>query len=60
MLSVGYFFGFTALHITREIWKFSMVVLIMFIIFIIFDKFVGWLYELFEEFYHGNKNDNEQ
>lgn len=55
MLSVGYFFGYTALHITREIWKFSMVVLIMFIIFVLFDKFVGWLYELFEEFYHGNK-----
>ena len=55
MLSVGYFFGYTALHITREIWKFSMVILIMFIIFVIFDKFISWVFELFEEYYHGNK-----
>jgi len=51
MLSIGYFFGYTALHISREIWKFSMVVIALFIIFILFDKLVSWLYELFEEFY---------
>ena len=51
MLSLGYFFGYTALHISREIWKFSMVVIALFIIFILFDKLVSWLYELFEEFY---------
>ncbi|KKR43916.1 MAG: DedA family protein [Candidatus Nomurabacteria bacterium GW2011_GWF2_40_12] len=55
MLSVGYFFGYTALHITREIWKFSMVILIMFIIFVIFDKFISWVFELFEEYYHGSR-----
>ena len=51
MLSLGYFFGYTAFHISREIWKFSMVVLVLFIIFILFDKLIGWLYEVFEEFY---------
>ena len=51
LLSLGYFFSYTALHISRDIWKFSMVVLILFIIFILFDKLVSWLYELFEEFY---------
>jgi membrane-associated protein len=54
LLSLGYFFSYTALHISREIWKFSLVVLILFIIFVLFDKLVSWLYELFEEFY-GNK-----
>jgi membrane protein DedA with SNARE-associated domain len=51
LLSLGYFFSYTALHVSREIWKFLVVVLILFIIFILFDKLVGWLYELFEEFY---------
>jgi membrane protein DedA with SNARE-associated domain len=51
LLSLGYFFSYTALHVSREIWKFLMVVLVLFIIFILFDKLVSWLYELFEEFY---------
>jgi membrane-associated protein len=55
LLSLGYFFSYTALHISRDIWKFSMVVLILFIIFILFDKLVSWLYELFEEFYNENQ-----
>jgi len=55
LLLLGYFFSYTALHVSREIWKFLMVVLILFIIFILFDKFVSWLYELFEEFYNENK-----
>ena len=55
LLSLGYVFGFTALHISREIWKFSMVILILFIVFILFDKLVSWLFELSEEFYN-NEN----
>lgn len=55
LLLIGYFFGYTALHISREIWKFSVVVLILFILFILFDKLVSWLYELFEEFYDDDK-----
>lgn len=51
LLSVGYFFSYTALHISREIWKFSLIVLILFIIFILFDKLVSSIYEMFEEFY---------
>lgn len=51
LLSLGYLFSYTALHISREIWKFSLVVLILFIIFFLFDKLISWLYELFEEFY---------
>jgi len=51
LLSVGYFFGYTALHVSKEIWRFSLIVLILIIGFIILDKFIGWLYEIFEEFY---------
>lgn len=51
MLFLGYFFSYTALHVSREIWRFLEVVLILFIAFVIFDKLVSWLYELFEEFY---------
>jgi len=55
LLSLGYFFSYTALLVSHEIWKFSMVVLILFIMFVLFDKLVGWIYELFEEFYNENK-----
>ncbi|KKT00803.1 MAG: hypothetical protein UW07_C0004G0018 [Candidatus Nomurabacteria bacterium GW2011_GWF2_43_8] len=51
LLSLGYFFGYTALRVSREIGKFSVVVIVLFMIFIFFDKLVSWLYGLFEEFY---------
>lgn len=51
LLTLGYFFGYAALHVSKEIWKFSLVVLILIISFILLDKFIGWLYEIFEEFY---------
>ena len=54
LLSVGYFFSYTALNVSREIWKFLAVVLILFIIFIAFDRLVSWIYELFEEYYYEN------
>ncbi|KKS04391.1 MAG: hypothetical protein UU82_C0024G0007 [Candidatus Nomurabacteria bacterium GW2011_GWC2_41_8] len=54
LLSLGYVFSYTALQVSREIWRFSMVVLVLFIMFILFDKLVSWLYELFEEFYNDN------
>jgi membrane-associated protein len=55
LLSLGYFFGYTALHISHEIWKFSTVVIILFILFVLFDKLVTWFYEIFEEFYDDDK-----
>jgi membrane protein DedA with SNARE-associated domain len=51
LLSLGYFFGYTALSVSREIWKFSVAVIVLFIIFFFFDKLVSWIYEVFEEFY---------
>ena len=56
LLSIGYIFSQTALYITNEIWRFSMIVLVLIAIFIIFDKLIGWLYEIFEEFYHDHSS----
>lgn|SRR3989338_511131 len=50
LLSLGYVFSYAALQMSREIWRFSMIVLALLISFIIFDKLAGFLYELFEEF----------
>ncbi len=52
LLSLGYIFSYTALQVSGEIWRFSMVVLVLVIMFILFDKLVSWIYELFEEYYN--------
>jgi len=57
LLSLGYFFGYTALRVSKEIWRFSLIVLLLIIGFILLDKFIGWLYEIFEAF-HTNRNGN--
>ncbi len=51
LLCLGYFFGYTALSISKEIWKFSLIIVLLMFIFVLIDKFIGWLYEIFEEFY---------
>ena len=56
MLMIGYIFSYAALYVSREIWKFLLVVLILFIIFILFDKLVSRIYELIEEFYDDEKD----
>ncbi len=48
---LGFFFSYTAIHVSREIWKFTFVILVLIIAFFLFDKLVGWIYEIFEEFY---------
>lgn len=55
LLSLGYFFSYTALHVSREIWRFSSVVLLLTIAFVIFDKLVAKVYEIFEQFYANRK-----
>lgn len=55
LLALGYFFGYTALSVSRDIWKFSVAVLALFIVFVLFDKLVGWVYGIFEEFYYEKK-----
>ena len=51
MLLLGYVFSYAAIHVSHEVWKFSLVVLVLFLIYILFDRVVSWLYELSEEFY---------
>jgi membrane protein DedA with SNARE-associated domain len=51
LLSLGFFFSYTALYISHEISRFLMVIFALFIIFILFDKLVSWFYKIFEEFY---------
>ncbi|MFH1608556.1 MAG: hypothetical protein ABH951_00865, partial [Patescibacteria group bacterium] len=51
LLSLGYFFSYTALSISQEIWRFLLIIAGLVIIFIIIDKFLGWLYLLFQYLY---------
>ena len=55
LLSIGYFFGEAALSVTRELWKFSLVILLLIIGYILFDKIVAWFYAVFQQFANGNK-----
>ena len=48
MLSVGYFFSYTALSISRDVRKFLGVILIFFIAFFILEKIIAFVIELFE------------
>ncbi len=55
LLFLGYFFSSTALSMSKEIWKFSLIILIFVLGFILFDKLVSWAYEIFQEFYGQKK-----
>jgi membrane protein DedA with SNARE-associated domain len=54
MLLLGYIFSYTALQVSKEIWQFLVVILLLYAVFIIFDKLISWLYELTEEPYEEN------
>lgn len=55
LMLLGYFFSYTAISVSNEIWRFSLIVLVLIILFILFDKLVSWIYEIFEEFYDENR-----
>src|SRR3990167_1317435 len=55
LLSIGYFFGEAALSVTRELWKFSLVILLLIIGYVLFDKIVAWFYAVFQQFANGNR-----
>jgi membrane protein DedA with SNARE-associated domain len=48
MLSLGYFFSYTALSISRDIRNFLGIILIFFIMFFILEKIIAFIIELFE------------
>lgn len=61
LLSLGYFFSQTAISVSKEIGKFSMVIFGLIVIFLLFDKIVAWLYTLYEYLKNGiNGNGHKQ
>ena len=53
LLSLGFFFSQTAISISKEIGKFSLVIFGLVIVFLLFDKIVSSLYTFFEYFKNG-------
>jgi len=53
LLSLGFFFSQTAISVSKEIGKFSLVVLALVIIFLLFDKIASSLYTFYEYFKNG-------
>lgn len=48
MLSIGYFFSYTALSISRDVRNFLAIILIFFILFFILEKLISFIIEMFE------------
>ncbi|MCX6754214.1 MAG: VTT domain-containing protein [Candidatus Nomurabacteria bacterium] len=48
MLSIGFFFSYTALSISRDVRKFVGIILLFFVVFFILEKIVAFIIELFE------------
>lgn len=53
LLSLGFFFSQTAISISKEIGRFSLVILGLVIIFLLFDKIISSLYTFYEYFKNG-------
>jgi len=47
-LALGYFFSYTALGISKDIRKFSLIILVFVVGFILLENFITFLYELFK------------
>jgi len=58
LLYIGYFFSETALSYTKEIGRFSFIVLILVIVFLLFDKLLATFYRVFEYIKNGGINNN--
>jgi len=55
LILIGYIFSITAIAISREIWRFSFIILVLIILFIALDKLISWIYQIFEEFHENTK-----
>lgn len=51
LMLLGYFFSYTAIRVSHEIWRFSLIVVALIIAFFVIDKLVAAAYEVFEEYY---------
>ncbi len=54
VVSLGYFFSFAALSITKEIKRFTILIILFVAAFIVIEKLLTFAYELVEEFYHNH------
>ena len=54
MLSIGYFFSYTALSISRDVRKFIGLIFIFFLMFFILEKIIAFIIEFFEINVNGN------
>ena len=52
MMLLGYFFSYAAIRVSQELWRFSLIILVLVVLFVVLDRLVGWIYEIFEEFYN--------
>ncbi|PIR68907.1 hypothetical protein COX93_01405 [Candidatus Nomurabacteria bacterium CG_4_10_14_0_2_um_filter_30_12] len=60
LLSLGFFFSQTAISISKEIGKFSLIIFGLVIVFLLFDKIMSSIYTFYEYFKNGiNGNGNE-
>ena len=50
LLTLGYFFSYTALNISKEISRFFLIIIILIIGFVLFDKLLAFVYKMFEKF----------
>lgn len=55
LLSMGYFFSYTALHISRDVGKFLLVIVAFTVAFLLIDKLVGVIFGIFEQFESANE-----
>lgn len=58
LLSIGYFFSYTALRISGEVSRFFIIVLVFTLAFILLARIIEFLYGLYEHFTH--KREDEQ
>ncbi len=50
LVMIGYFFSYTAISASHELWHFSLIVLALVVIFIVFDNLLGQIYQFISEF----------
>ncbi len=56
MLSVGYFFSYAALQVSKEISKFLLIIILFIIGFYLLGKVITFLYDIFENLKENNEN----
>lgn len=58
LLSLGFFFSQIAIAVSKEISRFSFVILLLLIVFLLFDKFMAAFYRIFEFLKNTNIDNN--